>query len=84
MATTIDRAGRVVIPKEIRELAGLTAGTPLEIRYVGGHVEIAPEPITFHIIRRKGKPILQPDAETERISAADMQALIDAGRDRRP
>jgi len=31
MRTTIDRAGRVVIPAAIRERAGLTAGAELEV-----------------------------------------------------
>jgi AbrB family looped-hinge helix DNA binding protein len=31
MRTTIDKAGRVVIPAAIRERAGLAAGTELEI-----------------------------------------------------
>jgi AbrB family looped-hinge helix DNA binding protein len=31
MRTTIDKAGRVVVPAAIRERAGLTPGTELEI-----------------------------------------------------
>ena len=42
MKTTIDRAGRVVIPKSIREAAGLRPGTPIEIAYREGKVEIEP------------------------------------------
>ena len=42
MKPTIDSAGRVVIPKEIRRQAGLTAGTELEIRCRNGVIEIEP------------------------------------------
>ncbi len=43
MRTTIDRAGRLVIPKEIRDRAGLTPGMPLNIRVHNGVIEIEPE-----------------------------------------
>ncbi|MBW2277174.1 MAG: AbrB/MazE/SpoVT family DNA-binding domain-containing protein [Deltaproteobacteria bacterium] len=39
---TIDRAGRVVIPKTIRQEAGLAPGMPLEIRCRDGRVTIEP------------------------------------------
>jgi AbrB family looped-hinge helix DNA binding protein len=40
METTIDRAGRVVIPKQIREAAGLKPGVALSIEYMNGRIEI--------------------------------------------
>lgn len=40
MKTTIDSAGRLVIPKRIREQAGLTPGAEIEVRYCNGHVEV--------------------------------------------
>ena len=43
METTIDRAGRLVIPKPLRDKAGLTPGLPLEIRWFDGHLEIEPK-----------------------------------------
>lgn len=40
MTITMDGAGRVVIPKAVREAAGLEPGVPLEIHVVAGRVEI--------------------------------------------
>jgi AbrB family looped-hinge helix DNA binding protein len=40
--TRIDRAGRVVIPKAIREASGLGEDTPLEVRLVGREVRLIP------------------------------------------
>ena len=51
MKTTIDGAGRVVIPKEIRKQAGLAPGTRLEIRYRDGVVEIAPAFAAVRLVR---------------------------------
>lgn len=38
----IDRAGRVVIPKEIREATGIGESTPLEVRRAGREVRLIP------------------------------------------
>ncbi|MEO6120554.1 MAG: AbrB/MazE/SpoVT family DNA-binding domain-containing protein, partial [Acidimicrobiales bacterium] len=42
MRTTIDGAGRVVVPKAIRDSLGLTAGQPLEIIERDGVAELRP------------------------------------------
>src|SRR5262245_8958127 len=55
MRTTIDKAGRLVIPAAIRERAGLTAGTELEITVdeFGVRLErIAPGPRLVRVGRR--------------------------------
>lgn len=52
MKTTIDKAGRFVIPKEIRELAGLTPGVELEVDYRYGQIVI--EPVCRVKLVRKG------------------------------
>ncbi len=54
MKITIDQAGRVVIPKSIRESAGLSPGEPLEIVYRDGRIEIAPADSAVELVR-KGK-----------------------------
>lgn len=41
MLTTIDRAGRLVIPKRIRNRLGLRGGEQLEIEEEGGAIRIA-------------------------------------------
>lgn len=44
MRTTIDRAGRVVIPKDLRLRLGLSGGDEVEISLEGERIELAPAP----------------------------------------
>jgi len=41
MHVSIDSAGRVVVPKQLRDELGLTPATPLEIEIVDGHLELS-------------------------------------------
>jgi AbrB family looped-hinge helix DNA binding protein len=52
MKTTIDAAGRLVIPQEIRREAGLKPGTPLDVRWRDGRIEIEPAPLAVKLVRK--------------------------------
>lgn len=52
MKVTVDKSGRFVIPKEIRELSGFTPGEKFEIDYV--HGQIVMEPVSRVKLVRKG------------------------------
>ena len=54
MRTTIDSAGRVVVPKQLRDSAGLVPGQELEIVERDGRVEIEPVPIGVTLVERDG------------------------------
>jgi AbrB family looped-hinge helix DNA binding protein len=41
MHVSIDSAGRVVVPKRLRDELGLTPNVPLEIDVVDGHLELS-------------------------------------------
>ncbi|HEU4393792.1 MAG TPA: AbrB/MazE/SpoVT family DNA-binding domain-containing protein [Solirubrobacterales bacterium] len=42
MKTTIDRAGRVVVPKSLRAALGLKGGDEIEITLEGERIELVP------------------------------------------
>ena len=84
MRTTIDRAGRVVIPAPMRERAGLTAGAALEITEdeLGLRLErVAAGPRLVKVGRRLvARPTVAPDDRP----AIDVAALIEEERNRWP
>ena len=49
---TIDRVGRMVIPKEIRDEAGIEPGMTLEVRCREGRIEIEPKRRPIRIVKR--------------------------------
>ncbi len=52
MNTTIDAAGRIVIPKEVRRQAGLAPGMTVEVCCRDGRVEIEPAPLKVKLVQR--------------------------------
>jgi len=84
MRSTIDKAGRVVIPASIRDKAGLTPGAALEVTLddTGVRIErIAPGPKLVRIGKRLvARPTVPGGARPE----VDVAALIEEERNRWP
>lgn len=62
MQTTMDSAGRIVIPKALREGAGLRPGAPLEIELVRGGIQILPAVAKTRIVDEGGVAVLLTEA----------------------
>ncbi len=73
---SIDTSGRLVIPKIIRERAGLRPGMSLEITYRQGVIEIAPEPRKVRIVEDCGLFIAFPDKESEPLRESAVQEVV--------
>jgi AbrB family looped-hinge helix DNA binding protein len=61
MITTIDAAGRLVIPREIRREAALEPGASVEVRWRDGLIEVEPQPLRV-TLERKGKLLVATPA----------------------
>jgi AbrB family looped-hinge helix DNA binding protein len=79
MITTIDAAGRVVIPKQIRETAGLKAGCKLNVSYRDGKVEIAPKQRKVKLVREGGRLVIAAPA-TRKMTAREVDDWIERDR----
>jgi AbrB family looped-hinge helix DNA binding protein len=84
MRTTIDKAGRVVIPAAIRDRAGLSAGAELEVTEDEMGIRlarVAPGPRLVKIGRRL---VARPTVGADRRPDLDIAALIEDERNRWP
>ena len=61
MTITMDTAGRLVIPREIRREAALEPGIPLDVRLRDGVIEIEPQALTVRL-KRKGRLLVASPA----------------------
>jgi AbrB family looped-hinge helix DNA binding protein len=60
MRTTIDAAGRVVVPKAMRDQMGLSAGREIDIVFTDGRLEIEIAPVEVEIDTASGFPVARP------------------------
>ena len=81
MKTTIDRAGRLVIPKPIRELAGLKPGVELKVDYRDGNVVI--EPVSKVKLVRKGSFLVATFPGAPKLSFEEINRVIRGVREGR-
>jgi AbrB family looped-hinge helix DNA binding protein len=84
MRTTIDKAGRVVIPASVRERAGFLPGTQLEVTVdeTGVRIErIAPGP---KLVRVGKRLVARPTASSEARPVLRISDLVEEERNRWP
>ena len=74
MPTTMDRAGRLVIPKEVRREARLAAGTPLDVRWRDGRIEIEPAPAAVRLQRCGRLLVAVPRQATPKLTTETVEA----------
>jgi AbrB family looped-hinge helix DNA binding protein len=77
MRTTIDKAGRLVIPRTIRDRIGLADGGEVNLELDGGGVRIEPVS-TGELVERDGLLLIPSIGEP--ITEETVRQLIDADR----
>ena len=76
MKSTIDSAGRLVLPKAVREAANLHGGTEVEIRVAGDHLEIEPVPAEVSLVQKGGFLIAVPKKTSDkRLTVEDVEGI---------
>ena len=73
MTITMDAAGRLVIPSEIRREAALEPGMPLEVRWRDGVIEIEPQPLAVTLERRGKLLVASPSAAQRPLRTATVE-----------
>lgn len=80
MVATIDAAGRIVVPKALRESLGLKAGTRLDVTERDGALIIQPAPVPMRIVERAGGPVVEPLEPVPTLTAEQVRAILESGR----
>jgi AbrB family looped-hinge helix DNA binding protein len=80
MRTTIDGAGRIVIPKATRTRLGLEAGRTVDIRERDGLLEIVPVAAVMSLRPRAGGLVAVPEDPLPPLTDAMVRATLEGTR----
>jgi AbrB family looped-hinge helix DNA binding protein len=81
MRTTIDAAGRVVIPKPLRDAAGLLPGAAVELALVDGRLEIEIIAADVQVVvGADGLPLIVGGEELPPLSREEVRGTLEATR----
>jgi AbrB family looped-hinge helix DNA binding protein len=80
MHTTIDRAGRLVVPKQIRDRLHIGAGAEVEIEERDGVIEIRPVVVTPRVVATPAGPVVETDAPLPALTDEIVRDTIDQVR----
>jgi len=70
----VDSKGRIVLPKEVRERLGITAGTEVEIREEDGQAVVEPEDDPERIIERMERLVEETASDSGETTPLDDEA----------
>lgn len=73
METTIDKAGRLVVPKAVRDATRLRPGTRVRFRVRDGRIEIEPVPLDVSLERHGSTVVAVPRRERPVLTASEVE-----------
>ena len=80
MKTALDAAGRVVIPKALRQALGLKPGQELEIRAGDGRLEIEVAPTPMRLEKRGKGVVAVPKGDLPSLTAEEVREALERVR----
>ncbi|BDH59627.1 AbrB/MazE/SpoVT family DNA-binding domain-containing protein [Tsukamurella sp. PLM1] len=80
MRTTIDGAGRIVVPKAIRDAMGLTAGRAVDVTFADGRIEIEIAPAKVHVDTSGRLPVIRAEEPMEPLTDEIVRTTLEAVR----
>lgn len=80
MRSTIDAAGRLVVPKAARDELGLTPGTELEVSVVDRHLELAVPATPMRLEEREHGVVAVADREMPILTADQVRETLERVR----
>jgi AbrB family looped-hinge helix DNA binding protein len=80
MRTTIGAAGRIVVPKVVRDALGLGAGQELDIAARDGRIEVDVPPVEMRLEDRGGLVVAVPDEPLPTLTASQVREALEQTR----
>jgi AbrB family looped-hinge helix DNA binding protein len=80
MKTTIDRLGRIVVPKSIRQKLRLQGGEVLEVEERDGLIELRPAATTVTIVETEEGPVAQQVDDLPAMTAGLVREVLEQVR----
>ena len=80
MKTAIDAAGRVIVPKALRDELGLEAGRALEISARDGALIIEPIPTQVTLVRRGKVFVAKPKTKLPELTTDEVRTALEGAR----
>ena len=80
MKATIDEAGRIVVPPEVREQVRLEPGATLELRIRDGMLELEPESVPHKLVKKGRFTVLVPIRPVPPLVPDIVETLLDEMR----
>lgn len=81
MRTTIDGAGRIVIPKAVRDEAGIRGGAEVDVEFRDGRIEI--EPTTAEkqlVVAEEGGAVIRAGVEMPPLTSDQVRDVLERVR----
>ena len=80
MKSTIDAAGRIIVPKAVRDALGLKPGQALEIRAGDGRLEIEIASTPMQLKKRGKGMVAVPNADLPPLTAEQVRETLERVR----
>jgi AbrB family looped-hinge helix DNA binding protein len=80
MITSIDKAGRLVVPKAMRAALGLADGGEVSVELEDGRLVVSPAPVPKHIEMRDGWPVVVADGPIPPLTTKMVREVLESIR----
>jgi len=80
MRTTIDRSGRLVVPKPLRDQLRLEGGTQLEVFVRGDQLVVEPVATPMRLVRRGKGLVAVTDEPLPKLTAEEVRSVVETAR----
>ncbi len=80
MKTAVDEAGRIVIPKVLRDAVGLAARGEIDVAEDGGRLVITPMGLGRESPIAPGRPVVTVEGTVAPLTSDAVRRLIERGR----